>query len=705
MDLYIAPDGNDQWSGGRAGANASKTDGPLATLAGARDLLRAMRAGIGGVYQATRTRQLPALHGPVTVHLRGGVYPITTFVVFGPGDSWPVTFKAYKNEKPVISGARRIRGWEVGTLNGRTVWSIDLPDVAAGRWSFRQLFVNGRRASRPRAPARGLFRMKQVPDMPEESGWGRGGYTRFVCADGDVMPWRNLADAEIVYVHFWIEERSPIESFDPATNMVTMTRPSRAPLVGSHGRQLTDYYVDNVFEALCEPGQWYLDRPTGRLTYIPRRGETPETTEVYAPCVLQLLKLVGMPEKERYVEHLRFEGLTFAHTDWRHPSHDGTSESGAASARPSTVDRYSRGGDAAASQAACDVPGVVVLEGARHCAIEDCTIRNIGWYGIELADGCRNIHVIGNTIRDMGAGGVKLNGADAAEPRSRQTGLNRITDNHIVAGGRVFHSAVGILSMHSFGNVISFNHIHDLYYTGISCGWVWGYRESVSRDNRIEYNHIHDLGQKLLSDMGGIYTLGVQPGTTLRWNLIHDVTSAHYGGWCIYPDEGSSHLLIENNICHDADRQPFHQHYGRENVVRNNILCFGGEAVGRYTRLEPHRGFTFERNILLTKGQPIWSSSCGPEQEATRMICDLNLFWDVSGARPFFEVGGKRMALKQWRELGYDRHSIVADPMFVDLAGRDLELKPESPAITRLGFRPIVAAGVGPRPASKRTAD
>ena len=92
-------------------------------------------------------------------------------------------------------------------------------------------------------------------------------------------------------------------------------------------------------------------------------------------------------------------------------------------------------------------------------------------------------------------------------------------------------SAVGILSMHSFGNTLSHNHIYDLYYTGISCGWVWGYADSVSKNNRIEKNHIHDLGHGLLSDMGGIYTLGVQPGTVLRGNLIHDVEKANYGGW------------------------------------------------------------------------------------------------------------------------------------------------------------------------------
>lgn len=249
------------------------------------------------------------------------------------------------------------------------------------------------------------------------------------------------------------------------------------------------------------------------------------------------------------------------------------------------------------------------MEGARYCAVEDCVIRHVGWYGIEAADGCSGIRIVGNEVWDLGGGGVKLDGSGAEGPPCRRAGNSIVTDNHIYDGGHVFHSAVGILSTHSFGNEISHNHIHDLFYSGISCGWVWGYADSVPKDNRIEKNYIHDLGKKLLSDMGGIYTLGVQPGTVVRGNVIHDVEKCNYGGFGIYPDEGSSHILIENNVCYNTSSQPFHQHYGRENVVRNNILAFGREGQVRLSRrygpeggyrvgLEKGRkAFTFERNI------------------------------------------------------------------------------------------------------------
>jgi hypothetical protein len=700
MELYIATNGNDAWSGLFPAPNRTKTDGPLASLAGARDRLRALR-DLGNKNQSPRPT--PALTEPVTVWVRGGRYELRAPVVFESADSFPVLFAAYRNERPVFDGGQRITGWQPTTVKGRRAWATELTDVAAGDWEFRSLFVNGRRAARPRWPRTGLFQMAAVPGLKLPAGWGQGGQTTFIAAAGETREFKNLRDVEAVYVHFWIEERSPLAAVDVVTRTVTMCRPSRTALVGSPGSQLADYYYDNVFEELGEPGQWYLDRPAGRLYYLPRPGETPATTEVIAPRSQQLVGVIGAPDKGRYVECLRFRGLTFCHTDWRYPEHDGAVSVAPPPARPMFSRRHGRGAQAAAAQAACDVPGVIVFEGARHCAVEDCVIERVGWYGVEISDGCRAIRVVGNTLRDLGAGGVKINGAAARDHLpERETGNCRLTDNVITMGGRVFHSAVGVLSMHAAGLVIAHNHIHNLYYTGISCGWEWGYQENASHDNRIENNHIHNIGQALLSDMGGIYTLGVQPGTVIRGNLIHDIRSAHYGGWCMYPDEGSSHILIEQNVCFNADRHAFHQHYGRENMVRNNIFAFGGEAVVAYSRTDDHTGFTFTHNICVTDGQPIFAGGYQHRLADRKLRSDLNLFFDIAG-RPLVCGTPKREHLSwpAWRKLGQDLHSAVGDPQFVNLRRRDFRLKRTSPAL-KLGFAPIDLRQVGPRPRRRR---
>ena len=134
--------------------------------------------------------------------------------------------------------------------------------------------------------------------------------------------------------------------------------------------------------------------------------------------------------------------------------------------------------------------------------------------------------------------------------------------------------------------------------------------------------------------------------------------------------------------------------------MRNNIWVFGGEAVGIYSRNEPHRGLVWIRNIMVSQGPPIFKSNFPPEAEAHRMLADCNLYFD-STAKPHFLMGGKKYSFKQWQALGRDRHSIVANPKFKNLARRDFTLAKDSPAF-KLGFEAIDGSTVGPRPPSMR---
>lgn len=715
--LYVSPSGNNNWSGTLADPSPDGADGPLGTIEAARDRLRQIRRARG-------------LAGGATVWLRGGRYALGAPLVFKPEDSgattyaegslhkgldrWglphatmfyldaPVRYAAYPGEVPVVDGGQRVTGWRLETVNGRTAWLAELPDVKAGTWAFRQLFVNNQRRARPRLPKTGFYWMEDVPGVTLPTMWGAGSQDAFICREGDVQAWRNLVDAEVVVLHYWIEERFPIAAFDAATRLVKLGRTSRGPLSDDFHDRYAKYYVDNVFEALREPGEWYLDRSAGTLYYLPLPGEDPEHTVVVAPRLLQLVVLDGDPENGAFVDNVHFEGIEFRNTDWRYPGEDGTPALRAAVYPQGSEPRVAY---AAAGQAANDVLGIVSLYGARGCALEDCRIANGGWCGVDLGPGCAENRVVGCELTDLGAGGVRINGADISDPTVLRTGGNRITDNHIHACGRVFHSAVGVLSMLSDRNVISHNHIHDLYYTGISVGWRWGYAESLVRDNVVEKNHIHDIGQGWLSDMGGIYTLGVQPGTVVRGNRIHDIVKSSYGGWAIYLDEGSSHIVVEDNICYRASENLLNLHYGHDNIVRNNIFAYGGDGLVSYARIEERVGFVIERNILVSAGKPLFLAAFGPGTR--RIVSDLNVLWDVSGQEPiadytgFYRPSGDILGLAVWRALGHDRHSVVADPKFRDLAAFDFTLAPDSPALA-LGFRPLDMSDVGPRPRDKR---
>ena len=303
---------------------------------------------------------------------------------------------------------------------------------------------------------------------------------------------------------------------------------------------------------------------------------------------------------------------------------------------------------------------------------------------------------------------MKVSGGDHTMPQNLRTGGTLIADNHIHDGGRVFLSAVGVALLQTFENQVLHNHIHDLYYSGVSCGWIWGYSESVSRDNLIACNHIHDLGKGYISDMGAVYMLGVQPGTVIRGNLIHHVESQRYGGWGIYLDEGSSHMLIEDNVVHHTQCAGFNQHFGRENMLRNNIFAFCGEGQISLSATEGHISFTLHHNLIVGAGEPPFFAGYAAADAARAIHSDLNCIWDATGGLddPESPMAANRDGVvatrRQWQAAGLDTHSLFVDPGLTPGEGNEpFELAADSPVLA-LGFRPVDLSAVGPRPPAER---
>jgi parallel beta-helix repeat protein len=288
----------------------------------------------------------------------------------------------------------------------------------------------------------------------------------------------------------------------------------------------------------------------------------------------------------------------------------------------------------------------------------------------------------------MGGGGVKVGETVKRPVEADQNFENVISDNEIHNLGLVYPAAHGIWVAQSSRNTISHNDIHDLFYTAISVGWTWGYAANQCNHNIIEFNHLYNIGKGMLSDMGAIYTLGVQEGTVIRNNLIHDVTSFTYGGWGIYPDEGSSNLVIENNIVYRTKSAGFHQHYGANNMVRNNIFALGSEYQIMRTRVEDHLSFTFDRNIIYFESGLL----LGSNWTGTQYRMNHNIYWDARG-NPMRPAG---KSWDEWKASGQDTDSVIADPMFADPSAGNFKLSPRSPA-WKLGWKAIDMSTVGPR--------
>jgi len=255
--------------------------------------------------------------------------------------------------------------------------------------------------------------------------------------------------------------------------------------------------------------------------------------------------------------------------------------------------------------------------------------------------------------------------------------------------GRFTPEAAGVFVGDNANNQIIHNHIYDLFWSGICVGSVQDFGPNNARSNVVEFNHVHDIGQGVLSDVAGIYTCST-PGTRIRFNRVHDVRRRDYGGWGIYPDEGAHGLLIQNNLVYRCQDGALFAHHNRNITAENNIFAFNHRAqierggIGGFE-------LTCRRNLIYYReGQAI--GAYGGKRSGTNVcLFDRNLYWNASGAPVLF--GGRSLA--EWRALGQDRNSLIADPLFVDATQGDFRLRAGSPA-GKVGFEPWDLSKVGP---------
>ena len=644
--FYVDTAGNDAWSGRRPERTPDRADGPFASVAQAQRAVRALRAR-------------GPLPGPVTVRIRG-VHRLAAPIVFTPEDSGtkqcPVTYTAYERERPVLSGGRAITRWQ---KSDGALWTAHVPEAKTGSWHFRQLFVNGRRARRARSPNHGYFRVASLVDPKPGARWNEG-VDKFRFHPGDIKPWPDLQNVEVVVFHSWNTCRVRIASVDEQSGIVTFTGRTQFRPLGWDPEQR--YYVENTFDALDSPGEWFLDRLTGTLYYWPLPGEDMAAAEVVAPVLCELIQFKGEAEAGLFVEHVRVTGLSLQHADWALPDKG-----------------Y---GD---PQAAVTVPAVVSGQGALLCAVERCEIAHVGTYGIWFSRGCKENRIVQNHIHDLGAGGVRIGEAAMAKHDVAESSRNLVSNNYIHDGGHVYAAGVGLWLAQSSHNVISHNEIHSFDYSGMSIGWNWNETPNRTHHNLIEHNHVHHVVRGVLSDGGGIYTLGTQTGAIIRNNVFHDVFP--YMGrpamaWGIYMDQGSNGLLIENNVVYNTLTGGIMNTGMRKNTIRNNVFAFSAWQAAWRWKSQGEPPSTFERNIIYLTQGGLFHADGGRNDFQSKW--DHNVFWRTDDEELMFY----EHTFDEWQAKGMDAHSLVADPQFVDAARYDFRLKPTSPAL-KLGIRSI----------------
>ncbi len=623
------------------------------------------------------------------IRCKPGVYLLKEQLLITPDEcSVPVTVHPDTPEGEVVfDRGFRLTGWSPVSVNGRTALRAVIPAglIADGR--IPQLHVNGKRAAIASWPGNGRVLTPEAA-VPELQLGPEGPARGFRVAAGDFNPeWHHQPGMEVVMFQMWNDSHLPVERFDPETRDLSFRNYAFREIDRD-----TRYLIENVREMLTSPGEYYFDSTDGSILYIPLAGETAESIEAVIPRPGPLMLLAG--DDGRWIENLDFDHLTFRYAGGGTPVYGDFLETHH-QRFPRIRNPLAKFAYAvplgSAPQGAIHVPGIATGTQVKNCSFRHCEFTASNSYALAFYGGMNSLTVTRCHMHDLGGGGMILSGSDeeGSGPSGRASGIVA-ADNHMHALGRTFRSAIGILLGYAEDCLIEHNHIHDLYYTAISAGWRWGYGPSRTGGIRIGHNLLHDLGQGVLCDMGGVYTLGIQPGTRIYGNVVRDVVCRRYGGFGIYLDEGSSHIVVEGNFCCDCACQGFEQHFGRENIYRFNLSAFGRDCAFRVKRgAECRVGYsapgenygrdaTIVCNVLWPSGgKAVYSSSTPGGME--RLFADLNFIGNHSEEQIALVMKTRTTeSLAAWQSRGLDVHSFFGDPGFVDPEKRDFRLKPDS---------------------------
>lgn len=707
LDFFVSPSGSDATGSGSAAS-------PWATPLPALPAIAA--AKVGGL--------LPT---DVTVHLASGVYflpaPLNFTAASGGDGTHTVTFcgPADPAAAPaVLSAGVPVAGPWAAVAGAAGVFSAPFPHWAPlfGGKMVRQAWdaATGARLPLARSP---IGYAKAAGD------WGAALPAGTLTPEG--APGL-IAQAELVLYHNWVSSQNRIASVNISNSSVFVAGVAGDPFFGAGGT--LRFALQNVPDAAAlAPGSFFVDRIGRTLTLRPAGGAAPAPGAVIIEAMNEPVLLSGAPGAP--VVGVSLVNLTVAHA--------------AAELEASCL------GDGCGQQSASDLGTAAVhARFATDCHLRGVEVVGAGAYGVWFDDGSVNCSITESWLHDLGAGGVRVGTGDNSGSTATAPAMNvTVSDNEVADGGHIVPAGTGIFTQEAYATAVVHNHVHHFFYTGVATGWTWGYAQDSDAAQLVGWNHIHDIFQNELSDGGCVYNLGRSPGTQIRNNLCHDVSSYGYGGWGLYLDEGSSNVTMRDNIVYATKDAGFHQHYGTDNVITNNIFAFpstlpcdaaaaGGQCDEAAIRSSQHMdcwspkppttpdygcnsSFAFRGNIILLGAEDVGGGVVNktttlhktfvaydrPSLDGlTNMTYGANVYWSNALADPstqlIFGNNYEPLNFSSWQERHpTDATSVIADPRFADAAGRNFTLLPGSPALA-LGFQPIDMSNVGPRAPFRR---
>jgi len=609
-ELWVSPDGDD--------LNPGTITQPKASVHGA-------------LRQARELRRLhdASISGGITINVHGGTYILNEPVLLRTDDAGtpesPTIIKAVAGEMPVLSGGISVKGWSgvSKAVEGlpdnaqRQVWVTKTPRTGGYSLAFRQLYVNGVKAKRA----------CHVNDdnLPRLSSWDKITGKMGVPADGLKPSFQHPEALEFTIHQLWaiavlrvatIEQKDDevLFTFRQPEARIQAEHPWPTPMMVDSVR--SPFFLSNAIEFLDQPGEWYLDETTGQIYYWPREGEDMTQVDVVVPRLETLVEVAGTLDAP--VSDITFEGITFAYTTWMRPSTHGhvPLQAGmylldAYKLRPPGVPGNSNQG--LENQAWIGRPSAAVqLRNVTRTCFKDCRFEHAGSCGLDYVEGSQRDVINGCLFRDIAGNGIQAGrfsepGIETHLPYNpsdeREICTNLTISNNLITNvSNEDWGCVGIAAGYVRGINIEHNELSDVSYSGISLGWGWTKAANCMRDNRVHANYIHHYA-KHHYDVGGIYTLSVQPNTFITENVVDSIYKPAYvhdpNHWFyLYTDEGSSFITLKNNWC-PSDKFLANAN-GPGNVWENNGPAVA-DSIRQQAGLEP----VYRRQKMQLENKPL----------------------------------------------------------------------------------------------------
>ena len=546
--VFVSPSGSDTNPGTQAA--------PLLTLGKARDTVRAMAAGMSQ---------------DLYVYLRGGNYPITSPVTFGPEDSGQngkrIYYVAYPGETPVLNGATKVTGW---TLDSGSVYKAHL----ARSTKLRNLFVNDQRASltKKAVTSQGAYGTYTVTAGQADWAWVSGSNAdgaKYNTADIPAIA-SNKDDVEIVNGTTWNENIVCVRDVITTTDnfrALLFQQPygaiAQLPGWGAGFTATGSHTVYNARELLNGAGQFYFDKTAGTLYYQPRAGEDMATADVEAPVVEKIVDIAGKTTTNR-VKNITFQGITFANTDWALQAVG--SSRGKATVQGATVYIAYGDGDWHASQYRIidTLPGIINVSSAEGIDFIGNVIKHGGAEGLSMINDVESANVSGNYVTDIAGSGITIGHpqhvfiGDEGTHEKYAKGVEGICTKITISNNVLYNLSsqpgfgghAGLTAF--FVDTISITHnlVHTTAYNGINLGWGWKNfpTSTTCKNNTISQNRLFNTLSRL-HDSGAIYTIGQMMGTNINQNYVKGIPPATSGPtYGLHNDEGSAYITENDNV-------------------------------------------------------------------------------------------------------------------------------------------------------------